>query len=185
MERVDKFITRLNNNISTRKELYMSVVQAYVSTNNFENLKVILEKIQRDNDISIDGSFHLCISRYFVNTNQFEGLFKYYRSVVKTTDGKTRLRPAFIQQLWSCAVNVYPMLAKEITNDLLVTLKGANTANVSLGCTHFYKKMPISIRERSMEEKTLRYLVSTRLILKGLKSSRKKFLTMMYMEQNW
>lgn len=44
MERVDKFITRLNNNISTRKELYMSVVQAYVSTNNFENLKVILEK---------------------------------------------------------------------------------------------------------------------------------------------
>ncbi|AJS66481.1 Pet111p [Saccharomyces cerevisiae YJM450] len=123
MERVDKFITRLNNNISTRKELYMSVVQAYVSTNNFENLKVILEKIQRDNDISIDGSFHLCISRYFVNTNQFEGLFKYYRSVVKTTDGKTRLRPAFIQQLWSCAVNVYPMLAKEITNDLLVTLK--------------------------------------------------------------
>lgn len=123
MESIDKFIIKLNNDIPTRKELYMSVVQAYVSTNNFQNLKVILEKIQSDNDINIDGPFHLCISRYFINTNQFEGLFKYYRSMVKTTDGKTRLRPAFIQQLWSCAVNVYPMLTKEITNDLLVTLK--------------------------------------------------------------
>lgn len=83
---------------------------------------MILEVIQDDKDVGIDGSFHLSISRYFVNTNQFEALLKYYYSIIKTADGKTRLRPAFVQQLWSCAVNVYPMLTKEITNDILVTL---------------------------------------------------------------
>ncbi|CAI4050271.1 hypothetical protein SUVZ_13G3870 [Saccharomyces uvarum] len=123
MENVDKFIIKLKNDIPTRKELYMSVVKAYVSTNDFANLKIILEKIQNDEHIDIDGSFHLSVSRYFVNTNQFEGLFKYYFTIIKNGDGKTRLRPAFIQQLWSCAVNVYPMLTKEITNDILVTLK--------------------------------------------------------------
>ncbi|KOG97585.1 Pet111p [Saccharomyces eubayanus] len=122
-ENVHKFVIKLNNDISIRRELYMSVVKAYVSTNNFSSLKNILEKIQNDKYIDIDGSFHLSISRYFVNTNQFEALFKYYFTIIKNGNGKTRLRPAFIQQLWSCAVNVYPMLTKEITNDILVTLR--------------------------------------------------------------
>ncbi|CAI4048823.1 hypothetical protein SKDZ_13G3820 [Saccharomyces kudriavzevii ZP591] len=123
MQKVDEFMIRLNDDIPTRKELYMSVVKAYVSTNDFANLKIILEKVQNDKYVDIDGSFHLSVSRYFVNTNKFEGLFKYYYTIVKSAGSRTRLRPAFIQQLWSCAVNTYPMLTKEITNDILVTLK--------------------------------------------------------------
>lgn len=127
----------------------------------------------------------MCISRYFVNTNQFEGLFKYYRSVVKTTDGKTRLRPAFIQQLWSCAVNVYPMLAKEITNDLLVTLKRSQYSKC-LTWVYTFLQENAHIHTRKInggEDSSLSGFNAVD--FERFEEFKKKFLTMMYMEQNW
>lgn len=123
VEKIDYFLSLLKDKTSERRQFFLSLLKAFVSIDDFKNLKYTMKRIQDDKDIHLSGAFHLVIARYFVNHGLLRHLIDYYSDIVrKQSTGRIRLRIGHIQQLWDCALQNYPILTKEITNEMKITL---------------------------------------------------------------
>lgn len=123
VEKIDYFLLLLKDKTPERRQFFLSLLKAFVSIDDFKNLKYTMNRIQDDKDIHLSGKFHLVIARYFVNHGLLKHLVGYYSDIVrKQSMGRIRLRIGHIQQLWDCALQNYPILTKEITNEMKITL---------------------------------------------------------------
>ncbi|CCE90217.1 Pet111p TDEL_0B00880 [Torulaspora delbrueckii] len=122
-EKVDYFLTLLQHRKSDRRQFYSSLLDSLVKGKNFSSIRHVVSKVRGDTQIRLDGSFHLIIARFFVKQGLLNHLLQYYSDVVRNqTAGRIRLKVENIEQLWLCALQTYPFLTREITNELKVIL---------------------------------------------------------------
>ncbi|QLQ81833.1 hypothetical protein HG537_0G00870 [Torulaspora globosa] len=122
-EEIDKFVTILEQRPSDRRNFYLSVLNALVMGDDFNNIRHVIGKIQRDKEVHMDGTFHLAIAKFFVKHGMLDHMVQYYSDIVfNRAAGRIRLKINHVEQLWDCALQAYPTLAKEITNELKVML---------------------------------------------------------------
>lgn len=122
-EKIDYFLTMLEGRPSDRRNFYLSTLKALVMGDDFENIRHVIAKVQQDKEVHLDGSFHLTIARFFVRYGMLNHLIQYYSDVVlNQAAGRIRLKVSHVEQLWNCALQAYPSLTREITNELKVVL---------------------------------------------------------------
>lgn len=122
-ENIDKFLTILEQRPIDRRHFCLSVLDALVMGDDFSSIRHVIEKIQQDKEVHLDGSFHLTIAKFFVRHGMLNQMIQYYSDIVlNRAAGRIRLKVSHVEQLWDCALQAYPTLTTEITNELKVML---------------------------------------------------------------
>lgn len=119
-ERSAPLIAKLDSKDIDR--FYLNALSAAVSRNNFELIKHITAKCREDGRAKLSDEYHKQIAYYFVRNGQLKGLIQYFKDAVLPCPG-FHLNQAFVEQLWNCALQNYPILTREITNDLRLILE--------------------------------------------------------------
>lgn len=149
--KVEYFLLRLNSEILERRNLYLSLLNAFVSARDINNLKYVMTKIRDDKDIPLSGIFHITIARYFVKRGLFDHLIEYYSSVLKKKGSRSlRLRIGHIQQLWDCTLRSFPILTREITNELKILLNNEKYIRNFPHLKSFLRETNKLVRKRTM-----------------------------------
>lgn len=121
--KIHYFITRLRFRKERREEFYLFLLNSFVLSKDFTNLKYVLCLIQKDSDIELKPKFHLAIARYFVNQGMLHNLVEYYSDILKRGGPESlQLRVSVIDQLYRCASYAHPALTREIVNEFKVIL---------------------------------------------------------------
>lgn len=121
--KMDSFLLSLQNRRSDRRKFYLLVLDSLVKRNDFASIRHVVSRVKDDAEIHLDGAFHLKIATFFVKQGLLSHLLQYYSEVVRTqAAGRIRLKVAHIEQLWLCAIQTYPSLTREITNEVKVLL---------------------------------------------------------------
>lgn len=121
--KIKHFVVELRSWKQKREEFYLFLLNFFVLSKDFTNIKLILSLIQRDHEIRLKPKFHLAIARYFVNEGMLGDLMGYYSDVLKRRGGGSlHLRISIIDQLCKCALFAHPILSKEIANEFKVLL---------------------------------------------------------------
>lgn len=124
VDKINYFLAALQHRNLDRKQFYSLILDSLVMRKDFNSIRHVVERIRDDKEIQLDGSFHLIIAKFFVRQGLLNHLLQYYTDVVRNrAAGRIRLRVAHIQQLWLCALQSYPFLTREITNELRVILE--------------------------------------------------------------
>ncbi|QLL34715.1 hypothetical protein HG536_0H00900 [Torulaspora globosa] len=122
-KKIDKFLTILEGRPIDRRHFCLSVLDALVMGDDFSSIRHVIEKVQQDKEIHLDGSFHLTIAKFFVRHGMLNQMVQYYSDIVlNRAAGRIRLKISHVEQLWDCALQAYPTLTREITNELKVIL---------------------------------------------------------------
>lgn len=121
--KIGYFIVELRYWKEKREEFYLFLLNFFVLSKDFANIKFVLSLIQKDAVIRLKPKFHLAIARYFVNEGMLQDLMGYYSDVLERRGAdNVHLRISIIAQLYRCALFAYPILAKEIANEFMVLL---------------------------------------------------------------
>lgn len=122
-EKIDQLLTLLEQRADDRRHFYLNLLNALVLGDDFHNIRHVIGKVQRDEKVQLDGSFHHTIAKFFVRNGMLSHMIQYYSDVVlNRTAGRIRLKVSHVEQLWNCALQAYPSLTREITNELKVIL---------------------------------------------------------------
>ncbi|CAR29635.1 hypothetical protein ZYGR_0AD03190 [Zygosaccharomyces rouxii] len=121
--KINYFIVELRYWKEKREEFYLFLLNFFVLSKDFGNIKFVLSLIQKDHIIRLKPKFHLAIARYFVNEGMLQDLMGYYSDVLKRRGADSvHLRISIIAQLYRCALFAHPTLSKEIANEFTVLL---------------------------------------------------------------
>ncbi|SCV01772.1 LANO_0F13454g1_1 [Lachancea nothofagi CBS 11611] len=104
-----------------RIDFYTEVLNFGVSTNDFSLVKFAITRAQQDDTVELTNDFHKHVCHYFVKQGSLTTLVHYLRDVVRVAPN-CHLGHVYVEQLWCCALENYPILSREITNDIRLIL---------------------------------------------------------------
>lgn len=121
--KISYFTVELRYCKEKREEFYLFLLNFFVLTKDFTNIKFVLSLIQKDSVVKLRPKFHLAIARYFVNEGMLRDLMGYYSDVIKRRGADNlHLRISIIAQLYRCALLAYPILANDFSNEFMLLL---------------------------------------------------------------
>ncbi|SCU97389.1 LADA_0H06040g1_1 [Lachancea dasiensis] len=107
--------------VPRRVEFYIEALNAFVSRNNLADIKLITTRALSDRSVQLTNGFHKRVCHYFVKNGLLKTLVQYMRDVIRTSP-ECQINHVYVEQLWSCAIENYPILSREFTKDLQLTL---------------------------------------------------------------
>lgn len=137
--KIDYMLEILNRDKVDRNDFYLNMLKAFVSTNDFTHLKYIMIKVQDDDSITLNDAYHKVIAHYFVKNGLLKNLIQYFSDVVVPSPN-CRLNQTYVEQLWNCALQNYPMLSREYTNEMRILLTNKKYCRDFLWMNYLLKK---------------------------------------------
>ncbi|SCU99732.1 LAMI_0G00452g1_1 [Lachancea mirantina] len=119
VQKMDSFIDQIEG--TGGNNFYYRMLQIAVAADDFQLINHIMSHVSRDTSVSLNEEYHKYIAHIFVKRGQLRALIDYFLHAVRPLKGG-HLTKVFVEQLWSCALQNYPMLSKEFTNDLRLLL---------------------------------------------------------------
>lgn len=117
--RMDEISSKMSN--EKRSKVYIEVLKLGVAKNDFSLIKLATVKAQEDSFVNLNDEFHKHVCRYFVKNGLLKSLVQYLNDAV-LPKADCRFGQIYIEQLWNCALQNYPMLSREFTNDIQLLL---------------------------------------------------------------
>ncbi|CUS21456.1 LAQU0S03e03026g1_1 [Lachancea quebecensis] len=117
--RMDEISSKMSN--ENRSKVYIEVLKLGVAKNDFSLIKLATVKAQKDSFVRLNDEFHKHVCRYFVKNGLLKSLVQYLNDVV-VPKADCHFGQTYVEQLWNCALQNYPMLSREFTNDLQLLL---------------------------------------------------------------
>lgn len=118
---ISNILELLSKDNKKRRSFYLSLLNVTVYNKNFEHMKYVIDKITKDDNITFDASFHAIIAKYFAKNGLIREMVSYYENLIfKSNSTKIPLNSKMILLFRDCVVERYPVLLKEINNELTV-----------------------------------------------------------------
>lgn len=120
-EEIKKYSELLKDNVKERRLFYLTLLKAYTRLNNIQEIKKLLEYVDKDRDIKLDSDFHAGIISYFIKNGKLKDLIDYYKELLKI-HSKLSEKKMFIS-LYRCFNNANNIISQEYRNEMLLVLK--------------------------------------------------------------
>ncbi|EDO15934.1 hypothetical protein Kpol_480p21 [Vanderwaltozyma polyspora DSM 70294] len=109
----------LENLPAQKRGFYLALLNSAVKHNDFEFVKLLSQEMKKDNLINFGASYHLIVSEHFAKNGHINELLTYFNELVlQQEDSCVRLSPQQVLTFRDCLVKKYPILTREIHNEL-------------------------------------------------------------------
>lgn len=109
-------VNALLKNISPEEKsyLYWQVLDRYVEQDNYEMLKLTMDQIKDDPEVTVDQHHHASMLKYFAKTGSLGDFINYVKMVRESSPESLTFNPFLFFQLWECAFQAHPVLRENM-----------------------------------------------------------------------